>query len=112
MQRDTEIYTFGIERSENPPDWSKQQTVWDAETYRAVAYGIEGLVDMLRVQGIVWRGLSYKYAVPLSTLVVKGFENDEATVCFITGECLASCFRIFRRKYENGTLEWVKDKYG
>lgn len=111
MQSDKETYVFGVEKSQKPPNWAEQQTVWDAETYRAVAYGIEGLVDMLRVRGIVWRGLSYKYAVPLSTLVVKGFENDEGTVCFITAENLAGCFRVFRRKYEAGTLEWVKDKY-
>lgn len=105
-------WRMGIESNGLEHDWEGGPSIWEPATARAVAYCVERTTDLLRVQENTWRGFSYKEGLPLGTLVVKGFVEDEAVVCFISGKGLASCFKIFLRKYEEDRLEWVLDKYG
>jgi hypothetical protein len=77
------------------------------EVYRYVVY----LVNLLDEQGMVYRGHSFKYGVPVSLLVTKVIRGKSMLVAFTSGITFQSCMGAFLNRLREDTVEWREDRY-
>jgi len=68
-------------------------------------------VNFLERDGLTWRGESFKNNGWSVLLVVKVSEGKTPLVAFVTERSATACMRVFLRKLEEHTINWVPDKY-
>lgn len=90
--------------------WTDQRFV-SRKDIEALAMFSVYLVNLSEANDWVYDGHSFKVALPLSTLVVRGHVGGSAMVCFISGRTFTNCARIFLRRLAEDELEWRVDKY-
>jgi len=68
-------------------------------------------VNILEEVGLSWRGESFKNKGRTVLLVMRVLRGGTPLVAFVTERDTIGCMAVFLRKLEEGTLNWVPDKF-
>lgn len=108
---ETQSRLFKSGKARDQKDWVFPGELLEPGEAQALYFFCEGLFSWLSGEGMVYRGVSFSYRVPLSVLTIKAFKDGQGLVSFINGETLAKCMAYFARRVSEGTVEWRPDRF-